>query len=100
MVHDDKSTTLVTALVYFYLKIPISHVEAGVRTYNIYSPYPEEFNRKSVSIISSYHFALTDLSKENLLKEGKNTETIYVTGNTAIDTLRKTVIITISLIGQ
>ena len=66
-------------------------MEAGLRTYNIYSPYPEEFNRQAVSIISSYHFAPTKLSKENLLKEGKNPDTIYVTGNTAIDALKTTV---------
>lgn len=91
LVHGDTSTTFVTALACFYLQIPVGHVEAGLRTYNIYSPYPEEFNRQAVSIISSYHFAPTALSKENLLKEGKNPETIYVTGNTAIDALKTTV---------
>jgi len=91
LVHGDTSTTFATALACFYLQIPIGHVEAGLRTYNIYSPYPEEFNRQAVSIISSYHFAPTKLSKENLLKEGKNPDTIYVTGNTAIDALKTTV---------
>lgn len=91
LVHGDTSTTFVTALACFYLQIPVGHVEAGLRTYNIYSPYPEEFNRQAVSIISSYNFAPTELSKENLLKEGKNPDTIYVTGNTAIDALKTTV---------
>lgn len=91
LVHGDTSTTFVTALACFYLQIPVGHVEAGLRTYNIYSPYPEEFNRQAVSIISQYNFAPTELSKENLLKEGKNPETIYVTGNTAIDALKTTV---------
>ena len=91
LVHGDTSTTFVTALACFYLQIPVGHVEAGLRTYNIYSPYPEEFNRQAVSIISAYNFAPTELSKENLLREGKNPDTIYVTGNTAIDALKTTV---------
>ena len=91
LVHGDTSTTFVTALACFYLQIPVGHVEAGLRTYNIYSPYPEEFNRQAVSIISQYNFAPTELSKQNLLKEGKKLETIYVTGNTAIDALTTTV---------
>ena len=91
LVHGDTSTTFVTALACFYLQIPVGHVDAGLRTYNIYSPYPEEFNRQAVSIISAYHFAPTELSKQNLLKEGKNPDTIYVTGNTAIDALKTTV---------
>lgn len=91
LVHGDTSTTFVTALACFYLQIPVGHVEAGLRTYNIYSPYPEEFNRQAVSIISSYNFAPTELSKQNLLKEGKAPESIYVTGNTAIDALKTTV---------
>ncbi len=91
LVHGDTSTTFVTALACFYLQIPVGHVEAGLRTYDIYSPYPEEFNRQAVSIISQYNFAPTELSKQNLLKEGKKTETIYVTGNTAIDALKTTV---------
>lgn len=91
LVHGDTSTTFVTALACFYLQIPVGHVEAGLRTYNIYSPYPEEFNRQAVSIISQYNFAPTELSKQNLLNEGKKPETIYVTGNTAIDALKTTV---------
>ena len=91
LVHGDTSTTFVTALACFYLQIPVGHVEAGLRTYNIYSPYPEEFNRQAVSIISKYNFAPTELSKQNLLNEGKDPNTIYVTGNTAIDALKTTV---------
>lgn len=91
LVHGDTSTTFVTALACFYLQIPVGHVEAGLRTYNIYSPYPEEFNRQAVSIISKYNFAPTELSKGNLLKEGKKAETIFITGNTAIDALKTTV---------
>lgn len=91
LVHGDTSTTFVTALACFYLQVPVGHVEAGLRTYNIYSPYPEEFNRQAVSIISKYNFAPTELSKENLLKEGKSPSDIYVTGNTAIDALKTTV---------
>ena len=91
LVHGDTSTTFVTALACFYKQIAVGHVEAGLRTYNIYSPYPEEFNRQAVSIISQYNFAPTELSKQNLLKEGKKGETIWVTGNTAIDALRTTV---------
>lgn len=91
LVHGDTSTTFVTALACFYMQIPIGHVEAGLRTYNIYSPYPEEFNRQAVSIISKYNFAPTQMSKDNLLKEGKDSETIYITGNTAIDALKTTV---------
>lgn len=91
LVHGDTSTTFVTALACFYLQIPVGHVEAGLRTYNIYSPYPEEFNRQAVSIISMYHFAPTELSRQNLLKEGKDSTKIYVTGNTAIDALKTTV---------
>ncbi len=91
LVHGDTSTTFVTALACFYLQIPVGHVEAGLRTYNIYSPYPEEFNRQAVGIVSQYNFAPTEMSKENLLKEGKNPSSIYVTGNTAIDALKTTV---------
>lgn len=91
LVHGDTSTTFVTALACFYLQIQVGHVEAGLRTYNIYSPYPEEFNRQAVSIISKFNFAPTELSKQNLLKEGKNPDSIYVTGNTAIDALKTTV---------
>ena len=91
LVHGDTSTTFVTALACFYLQIPVGHVEAGLRTYNIYSPYPEEFNRQAVSIISQYNFAPTEMSRNNLIKEGKKPETIYITGNTAIDALKTTV---------
>ena len=91
LVHGDTSTTFVTALACFYLQIPVGHVEAGLRTYSIYSPYPEEFNRQAVSIISKFNFAPTELSKQNLLKEGKDPNSIYVTGNTAIDALKTTV---------
>ena len=91
LVHGDTSTTFVTALACFYLQIPIGHVEAGLRTYNVYSPYPEEFNRQAVSIISKYNFAPTQKAKDNLLKEGKDACTIHVTGNTAIDALKTTV---------
>lgn len=91
LVHGDTSTTFVTALACFYLQIPIGHVEAGLRTYDIYSPYPEEFNRQAVSIISNYNFAPTEKSRENLIKEGKNPDSIWVTGNTVIDALKTTV---------
>lgn len=91
LVHGDTSTTFVTALACFYLQVPIGHVEAGLRTYNIFSLYPEEFNRQAVSIISQFNFAPTELSKQNLLNEGKNPNSIYVTGNTAIDALKTTV---------
>ena len=91
LVHGDTSTTFVTALACFYKQIAIGHVEAGLRTYNIYSPYPEEFNRQAVSIISKYNFAPTELSAANLIKEGKAEGDIYITGNTAIDALKTTV---------
>lgn len=91
LVHGDTSTTFVTALACFYLQIPVGHVEAGLRTYNIYSPFPEEFNRQAVGIIAKYNFAPTELSKNNLIKEGKDPESIFVTGNTAIDALKTTV---------
>lgn len=91
LVHGDTSTTFITSLACFYLQIPVGHVEAGLRTYDIYSPYPEEFNRQAVGIVAEHHFAPTDMAKDNLLKEGKKEETIYVTGNTAIDALNTTV---------
>lgn len=91
LVHGDTSTTFVTALACFYLQIPVGHVEAGLRTYDISSPYPEEFNRQAVGIIAKYNFAPTEMSKQNLLNEGKKEETIFVTGNTAIDALKTTV---------
>ena len=91
LVHGDTSTTFVTALACFYLQIPVGHVEAGLRTHNIYSPFPEEFNRQAVGIISQYNFAPTEMARDNLLKEGKPAERIFVTGNTAIDALKTTV---------
>ena len=91
LVHGDTSTTFVTALACFYLQIPVGHVEAGLRTHNLYSPFPEEFNRQAVGIISQYNFAPTAMARDNLLKEGKPAERIYVTGNTAIDALKTTV---------
>lgn len=91
LVHGDTSTTFVASLACFYLQIPVGHVEAGLRTYNIYSPYPEEFNRQAVGIVATYNFAPTDISKDNLVKEGKEPTSIYVTGNTAIDALNTTV---------
>lgn len=91
LVHGDTSTTFVTALACFYLRIPVGHVEAGLRTNNIYSPYPEEFNRQAVSIISQFNFAPTELSRNNLLNEGRIADNIWITGNTAIDALKTTV---------
>lgn len=91
LVHGDTTTTFAAALSCFYLQIPVGHVEAGLRTYNIDSPYPEEFNRQAVSIVSRFNFAPTELAKQNLLREGKREDTIYITGNTAIDALKTTV---------
>lgn len=91
LVHGDTSTTFVTALACYYLQIPVGHVEAGLRTYNIYSPYPEEFNRQAVGLLAQYNFAPTEQARDNLLREGKQAESIYVTGNTAIDALKTTV---------
>ncbi|MCD5001690.1 UDP-N-acetylglucosamine 2-epimerase (non-hydrolyzing) [Enterococcus saccharolyticus] len=91
LVHGDTSTTFATALASFYMQIPVGHVEAGLRTHNIYSPFPEEFNRLAVGNIATYNFCPTELAKENLLRENKNEESIVVTGNTAIDALKTTV---------
>lgn len=91
LVHGDTSTTFVTALACYYKQIPVGHVEAGLRTYDIYSPYPEEFNRQAIGIISKYNFAPTECSATNLIREGKDKDTIYITGNTAIDALKTTV---------
>ena len=91
LVHGDTSTTFAASLAAFYLQIPIGHVEAGLRTYNIMSPYPEEFNRQAVSIMAKYNFAPTNVSKNNLIREGKKRESIYVTGNTVIDAFKTTV---------
>lgn len=91
LVHGDTSTTFVTALACFYKQIPVGHVEAGLRTYDIYSPYPEEFNRQAVSIIAKYNFAPTLRAKDNLIREGKDSKNIWITGNTVIDALKTTV---------
>ena len=91
LIHGDTTTTFATALACFYLQIPIGHVEAGLRTYNIYSPYPEEFNREGVSILAKYNFAPTPLARENLIREGRNKDSIFVTGNTVIDAMQHTV---------
>ncbi len=91
LVHGDTTTTFVAALSCFYLQIPVGHVEAGLRTYNIYSPYPEEFNREAVGVLAQYNFAPTKTARENLVREGKKPENIFVTGNTAIDALKTTV---------
>ena len=91
LVHGDTSTTFVTALACFYLQIPVGHVEDGLRTYNIYSPYPEEFNRQAVGIVSAYNFSPTQLAADHLIQEGKNPDTIYITGNSVIDAMQHTV---------
>ena len=91
LVHGDTSTTFAASLAAFYRQIPIGHVEAGLRTYDLYSPYPEEFNRQAVGLVARYHFAPTERARQNLLKEGKSPNSVYVTGNTAIDALRTTV---------
>ena len=91
LVHGDTSTTFVTALACFYLQIPVGHVEAGLRTYNIYSPYPEEFNRQAVGIVSQFNFAPTQLAASHLIAEGKDSRSIYITGNTVIDAMQHTV---------
>jgi len=91
LVHGDTTTTFVASLACFYLQIPVGHVEAGLRTYNIYSPYPEEFNRQAVGIVAKFNFAPTEMAKQNLISEGKMPESIFVTGNTAIDALKTTV---------
>lgn len=91
LVHGDTTTTFAAALTCFYLQIPVGHVEAGLRTHNLYNPFPEEFNRTAVGIISKFNFAPTEQAKQNLLIEGKDKESVYVTGNTAIDALKMTV---------
>ena len=91
LVHGDTTTTFAASLAAFYLQIPVGHVEAGLRTYNMKSPYPEEFNRQAVGLTAALHFAPTEKSKNNLLNEGKNADNIFVTGNTAIDALKTTV---------
>lgn len=91
LVHGDTSTSFIAALTGFYGGIPVGHVEAGLRTYNMQSPYPEEFNRQAVDLITELYFAPTEAAKNNLLKEGKNEEKIFVTGNTVIDALKTTI---------
>ena len=91
LVHGDTTTTFAGALAAFYHQIPIGHVEAGLRTYNKYSPYPEEINRQFVGLVADLNFAPTERSRKNLQNEEKNPNTIYVTGNTAIDALKTTV---------
>ena len=91
LVHGDTSTTFAAALAGFYMQIPVGHVEAGLRTYDLSAPYPEEFNRQAVGIVAACHFAPTQQARENLLREGKRSESIYITGNTVIDALATTV---------
>jgi len=91
LVHGDTTTTFVTSLACFYLQIPVGHVEAGLRTHNIYSPFPEEFNRQAVGIVAKYNFAPTKMAADNLIKEGKDPSTIFITGNTVIDAMQHTV---------
>lgn len=91
IVHGDTSTTFATSFACFYLQIPVGHVEAGLRTRNLYSPWPEEFNRQAVSVVSAFNFAPTKLAKKNLLDEQHKAESIWITGNTAIDALKTTV---------
>ena len=92
LVHGDTTTSFAAALAAFYLHIPVGHVEAGLRTGDVYSPWPEEFNRQAVDIISRYYFAPTERARVNLLSEGKPSERIYVTGNTGIDALKTTIV--------
>lgn len=91
LVHGDTTTTFAASLACYYMNIPVGHVEAGLRTYNIYSPYPEEFNRQAVGLVAKYHFAPTIQARDNLLREGKKSDNIFVTGNTAIDALKFTI---------
>ena len=91
LVHGDTTTTLAAAMACYYMQVPVGHVEAGLRTYNVLSPYPEEFNRQAVGVVAKYNFAPTEQARSNLIREGKNPESIYVTGNTCIDALETTV---------
>ena len=91
LVHGDTTTAFSSALAAFYNKVLVGHVEAGLRTYNKYSPYPEEINRQMISVLSDYHFAPTKESADNLKKEGKNEQSIFITGNTVIDSMKYTV---------
>lgn len=90
LVHGDTSSAFAASLAAFYMKIPVGHVEAGLRTYDILSPYPEEFNRRAISMTSSFDFAPTEAARENLIKEGKAPDRVYVTGNTVVDALNFT----------
>ena len=91
LVHGDTTTSTAAALAAFYQQIPVGHVEAGLRTHNIYSPWPEEMNRQLTGRIASYHFSPTPLSRDNLLKENVDKDKITVTGNTVIDALHMVV---------
>lgn len=91
LVHGDTTTAFVAGLASFYMKIPVGHIEAGLRTHNLYSPFPEEFNRQAIGLLTKYHFSPTKAARENLLKEGKDSDSIWVTGNTSIDALKTTV---------
>lgn len=91
LVHGDTTSAFAAALACFYLRIPIGHVEAGLRTYQIMSPYPEEFNRQAVGLLAAYHFAPTKAAARNLLREGKLADTVFVTGNTGIDAMKTTI---------
>jgi len=91
LLHGDTSTAFATALAAFYMNIPYGHVEAGLRTYDVTAPYPEEFNRQAIGVAANYHFAPTESARHNLLQEGKKEDTIFVTGNTVIDALRTSI---------
>lgn len=91
LVHGDTTTAFAASLACYYMNVPIGHVEAGLRTYNLYAPFPEEYNRQAVDLVAKYYFAPTEHAKNNLIKEGKNQGHIYVTGNTVIDALKTTV---------
>lgn len=91
LVHGDTNTTFISSLVCFYMKIVVAHVEAGLRTYNLNNPFPEEFNRQAVSLISILHFAPTKVSETNLINEHKNKKSIIITGNTVVDTFKYTI---------
>lgn len=91
LVHGDTTTAFATALAAFYLQIPVGHVEAGLRTYNLKAPFPEEFNRQSIDIVADFMFAPTQEAKQNLINEGKDESKVFVTGNTVIDAMKTTV---------
>lgn len=91
LVHGDTTTSFAAALACFYCRIPVGHVEAGLRTYELDSPYPEEFNRQAVGSVSRLHFAPTETAAQNLIREGKPPDSVFVTGNTVVDALRQTV---------